>query len=140
MSAVEEMQALYTAYLAEAAEVEAHARPWDGILGFGARPADHPCHTRFVEQLVQKTRQFRDDGISAEEAARLVEKICHEPLEHRTPASVYWTLIAAQGAALDLIPRMDPADRAGLCARFQQDYPRSERLPVQKYVLKALKA
>ena len=137
MTIPEQVQARYEAYLKEAEALEAAAKPWDGLLGFGARPADHPCHTQFLDALVQILREA-GGSLTPEEALAVANLVVEAPRQHTSPVSIYWTLVAAHGALLPVIPQLKIADRAELLSRYQAAYPRRTRLPVQKQVIRAL--
>ena len=137
MGLTEDVRARLSAYLAEAEEVEAAGKPWDGLFGFGSRPADHPCHTRFVETLVQTVRDAPGD-LTPPEALAAAGLILEAAVQHPEPASVHYTLVAAQGAVLPLLPLLTPGDSAALLARYRDWYPRRTLLPVQKLVVKGL--
>ena len=59
--------------------------------------------------------------------------------EHPEPLSVFWMLNAVHGLTADLIPLLDPDDATLLRGQYDRDFPRRERLPVQKKVYEALK-
>ncbi len=137
MMFLNELHGCLTAYLKEAEALEAAAKPWDGLFGFGSRPSDHPCHSRFVEALAEKIHGSADD-LTPIEVLGAVTLVLQAAADHPEPASIHYTLIAAQGAVLELLPRLQAEDRADLLARYQAWYPRRTRLPVQKLVAKEL--
>ena len=133
----DEARSLVEAYIAQATELEEKGKPWDGILGFGSRPADDPCHTRMVEELVALLRTGAEE-LAPGEAREILADLAEMPLENDRYPSIYWTLVAAQGAGLALAPRLTREEAAGLLADYRARYPKRTLLPVQKLLIKAL--
>ena len=138
MSYQEQIEKLYQAYVEEGTALEKKRKPWEGIFGFGKKPADDPCHTRFIQALEEQLSSFREAGIPSAEARDVLRLIFRYPVDHPCPASVYWMLLAAHGTAFGLIPHLQEADAAALKTEYEALYPRRGRLPVQDQVLKAL--
>lgn len=138
MSRLESVQALYRDYLEKAEELEKNRKPGQGLFGVGAKPADDPCHERFIRELYEllSTSDEAESGGLRETLAY----IYHAPLEHKEPASIYWTLIAAHGATLKRIPSLTASDAGALAETYAATYRRWNRLPVQDKVIDALKA
>ena len=59
--------------------------------------------------------------------------------EHRSSDSAYWMLLASHAMAMPLIDMLTAQQARSLRESYEQDYPRRERFPVQKEVIKALK-
>ncbi len=133
----DEARTLVEDYIIRATELEEKGKPWDGILGFGSRPADDPCHTRMVEELVSLVREGAD-RLEPGEARAILADLAEIPLRNGRYPSIYWTLIAAQGAGLALVPRLTREEAAGLLTDYRDRYPRRTLLPVQKLLVKAL--
>lgn len=138
MNEREEVAALYAAYLEKAETLERERKPGQGLFGFGQTPADDPCHEAFVLGLKEMLACFQKAGIASERLYEILDFVFHAPQEHREPASVYWTLIAAHSAAVEAAAALRPEHAQRLCERYDSDYPRRTRLPVQKQVMKAL--
>ena len=139
MNELARVQALYGAYVEKATQLEINRKPGQGLFGIGTKPADDPCHERFILDLRKLTGAFAEEGASPEAVREVLAYIFRAPLEHRDPASIYWTLIAAHSAAQDLAGRLSPADAEALRAQYARDYRRWNRLPIQDKVLAALK-
>ena len=139
MSGLPEIRALYDAYLETALALEADRKPGQGLLGFGKKPADDPCHPQFAEDLRVALAELEAEDPDSARRRAVLELILFAPTEHREPLSVYWMLVAVHGLTPSLIRGLDPADAAALGDRYGKTYPRWERLPIQKDVFRALK-
>ena len=129
---------LVEAYIARATALEEQGKPWDGFLGFGSRPADDPCHTRMVDDLVTLLREGAD-SLAPGEARDILADLLEAPAAHSRCPAIYWTLIAAQGAGLTLVPRLTREEAEGLLRELETLYPKRTRLPVQALLVSALK-
>ena len=139
MDKLQEVQELYRSYIVKAEELERSRKFSDGLFGIGAKPADDPCHTRFAEDLEQLLNRQAGEVFLPGEAAAVLEYIWFLPLEYREPASIYWMLLAVHGLTEPLIGALSPEERAALAQKYGKAYPRWDRLPVQKNILKELK-
>ena len=135
---VEDLTALYDGYLAEAMQAEQERKPFDGLLGFGKKPADDPCHDRFVTGLKTWLDDFFASKPESTAIREVLQKIYRAPKEHPEPGSIYWMLIAVQGLTTELIPMLNPTDAAAPAEEYGAIYKRRERLPAQKQILEAL--
>ena len=136
---VGELRALYESYLRKAEEVEQGRKPFDGVFGLGRKPGDDLCHDRFVEEIEEWIRAFRDTMPDSVAAREVLEMMFHAPRDLPAPQSAYWILMAVQGYGQMLIPQLSPQDAAELAADYEKTFPRRERMPVQKQLLAALK-
>ena len=135
----EEIRILYREYLALAERLERERKPADGLCGKGREPADDPCHDRFADDLEAALSGFASGSPEPEAVREVLAFIYRAPKEHPEPLSIFWMLKAVHGLTADLIPLLGPDDAVLLCTQYDQDYPRRERLPVQKKVYEALK-
>lgn len=133
-----EIEALYQAYVDKALQLEREKQPGQGLLGFGAKPADDPCHAAFVETVKETAAAFARQEMAPEDVKAVVGFMLHTPHMYREPQSLYWTLIAAQGAALPLIHGLTKEDAEQLQRKFARDVRPWQRLPVQKEIFRAL--
>ena len=134
-----ELESLYDRYIDEAEQAEMERRPGDGLLGIGKTPDNDPCHDRFVNDLETIISHLSEDGRDSSEMLEQLLFIYKAPLEHRKPASVYWMLLAVHGMTLPMIRGLDVADAESLSQWYKEKYPRRERFPAQKQVIKTLK-
>ncbi|MCR4760600.1 MAG: hypothetical protein K5705_10105 [Oscillospiraceae bacterium] len=139
MTDLTDIQAVYRTYFAEAAQAEQNRKPADGLFGIGKKPADDPCHDRFLAALESALQTFAAQKPASGEVRAVLSLIYRMPAEHREPLSVYWMLNAVCGLTQPLIPLLEPADAAALLTQYDADCPRRERLPVQKQIARALK-
>lgn len=138
MSKLDEIRDLCRTYLEEAREAERRRKPTDGLFGIGPRAADDPCHMRFAETLEAELNAWAKSGPSSGEIREVLEFLYGEAKLYREPASVYWMLMAVHSLTEELAGMLSPEDAGAVCARYEKDYPRRERLPAQKKVLKVL--
>lgn len=129
---------MYQSYVDTAVKLEREKRPLAGMIQGKGRPADAPCHGAFVEEMDGKTRAVAAGEPSPQEVREILNFILCAPHMFRQPEMVYWTMIAAQGSALCLIPYLDKGDALALQQKYGRDFRRWQRLPVQKMVYKAL--
>ena len=139
MTGLAEIRALYQEYLAGAERAERERKPGEGLFGLGKKPSDDPCHERFANALETALRDFAACGPDSPQVREVLSHIYRAPAEHREPVSAYWMLCAVHGFTPELIARLDEADAATLFASYAKDFPRWERLPVQRQVYAALK-
>ena len=139
MSGLAEIRSLYQEYLEQAERVERDRRPGDGLFGVGKKPSDDPCHDRFASALETALRDFAALEPDSPRIREVLSHIYRAPAEHREPMSAYWMLCAVHGFTLELIGRLNAGDAAALLSRYAEDFPRWERLPVQRQVYAALK-
>ena len=137
---LEELKALYTGYIEKVSRLEMAKKPADGLLGFGKKISDDPCHEAFAEELEALLERFAQAGPSSEEVRRVLSFVYHAPAAYSEPASAYWMLNAVQGLTQELVKVLSREDASELLRQYEEDIPRSQRLPVQKKVGKALKA
>ena len=140
MAGLEEIRRLYGEYLAEAREAEAKLRPLDGVLGFGHKSSDDPCHERFAQELETLLKSAPAEVIDSGELRAMLEYIYRAPKENREPLAVYWMLTAVHGLTPELAGRLGREDAQALWDEYRAAYPRWDRLPAQKKVLAALDA
>jgi len=74
-----------------------------------------------------------------EEIRDVLTYVYTAPLAYRSDPLIYWTLMAVHGLPMALVDRLTPEDAAALFARYGEDFPRRERMPVQTQTLNALK-
>lgn len=138
MEALLRIQHLYTEYLTQVYQLEQNRGMGDGLLGMGKGPADDPCHDRFAELLEAELQAFSAHIPSPEEVRSVLEYIYRIPLEHRKLRTAYWMLLAVHGLTLSLIDQLSSSAAEELWFWYGKEYPRWDRLPVQKRVLSAL--
>ena len=134
------LRALYEGYLTEAEAAERSAAPGAGLFGFGKGPEDDPCHDRFVAALRAFYEELAILKTQSGTVRELMEYACAAPRENPRPRSAYWMLIAVQGLTIPLAERLNPADAGALAELYEKSCRRSERLPVQKQLIDALRA
>lgn len=135
-SGLERVARLYRDYLDQTAQLERERKPFDGILGFGGGPAAHPCHGQFIRHLKQAAEALTE--LPQQELTEILEYIYRAPLEQRNNQLVYWTFLAAHGATLPLIKRLDQARAVDLLKWYERAYPRRDRTPVQQDIVDLL--
>ena len=135
---MEKLQEIYSEYIQTVAQVYREAKPMDGLFGWGDDPRKDPCHMRFYEGVEQWAKGFLAEGPEEPAAYEAVSWILSAPADHEGEA-VYWFLYAAQGLCRDLIPTLSPEHCVQLRDFYDAQYPRRDRMPVQKEVYRLLK-
>ncbi len=133
-----ELSALYDRYFEEAAAAERNRKPMDGLLGFGKKPQDDPCHDRFLDSVRDWLKDYSDTSPESSSVRDVLSRIYFISDGLEQSGSAYWMLFAIHGLTLDLIPFLSSEDAAALKDRYARSFPRYTRLPVQKQVFKAL--
>lgn len=137
--ALDSIQALYHDYLAKAEVCERNRKPAEGLLGFGKKPADDPCHDQFASDLEQALRQLTEQSPTSQTIRNVLSYIYEMPLQHQEPVSIRWMLEAVHGLTHDLIGGLHSADAEKLLKQYEANYPRRTRLPVQNQICDALR-
>ena len=132
------LDSLYEDYLNTVLRLERDRKLGDGIFGIRPGPADDPCHDRFAADLQGLLEELDSDGADSSLRREAMEKIFSAPLQSPDPKSSYWMLVAVQGLTRVLIPGLTHEDADALAERYEKDYPRRERLPVQADILRLL--
>lgn len=138
MTTFEKVQRLYESYLDQARQVERERKPWDGVLGFGPKTSDDPCHSQFAETMEAQLKTMVEEGLDPNEAREVLGYIYRAPKENREPVAAYWMLVAVHGQTLESIGRLSQEDAGALWAEYKGLYRRWDRLPAQEKVLAAL--
>lgn len=138
MTALTQIREIYTEYLEAAALAEQKQKPTDGMFGIGKKAADDPCHTAFIDSLKAALEAYAQQSPASEETASILRYIYRMPLEHRSPVSIYWMLIAAHSLTEELIPFLSETDASALFSEYSGDFRRWERLPNQKKICRLL--
>lgn len=109
-----------------------------GMFGLGDDPRKNGCNDMFYENLEQWAEEFLAGNPSQEDAAQAVRWILGYSAEHKG-GPTYWYSFAAQKHAGGLISRLAAQDAAQILEKFQKDYPKDERMPVQEEIYKLLR-
>ena len=132
----QELETLYTGYIAAARRAEKGLRPFDGLFGLGKKLSDDPCHQTFYQELETLLARFAKASPESGAVRRALTRIYEAPeKEEALPKSVYWGMVAAQGLTLPLIPFLSTEDAAGLLAVCRQTACFKKPFPAQKKVL-----
>lgn len=138
MTSLQAIQQLYADYLEKTAQLKRQRHLGEGLLGIGGGSTQDPCHDQFVADLKSALSRVTDTRLASNELKEILEYIYWTPLDNRDNQMAYWMLLAVQGLTVTLISGLERRDAAELWNRYQDSYPRPERLPTQKQVLNAL--
>ena len=138
MTGMNDVQRLYEEYILQVRRLEEKRKPGDGLLGLGKGPADDSCHDRFAGELAGLLDQIAGEGLPSAQIQSILTYIYRIPLENRETQTAYWMLMAVHGLTLGLLGQLTPSQAQTLWEGYKADYPRWERLPVQKQVLSTL--
>ena len=134
------MEEMFRKYCDEVANLMKGAKPFAGMFGFGSGPKDNPCHERFIADLNREAERMAAEPVSPEEAKKTVSFLLSLQQTCERDNLVYWTCMAAHGAAVHLIPLLLPEDAEALCKQYNAMLPRRMRMPLQEKVMKMLSA
>ena len=109
-----------------------------GLFGLGGGPGDDPCHDAMDKQVGELAEQFLADEDALEEAALLVSDILKAEKSREWTPAAKWAVLAIQRYTIPLIPEIGPEDRKELAAWYTDAYPKRQRLPIQKQIVKEL--
>ncbi len=138
MEMLEQLKDIYSKYVEEVAKVYKDAKPMDGLFGWGDDPRKDPCHMRFYEDVENWVKVFLTEAPAREQVFEGVRFVLETPAVYRGK-SCFWFMYAAHGLIRDLIPMLDRTQCAKLRDFYDEQYPKRDRMPVQKDVYKLLK-
>ena len=110
----------------------------DGVFGWGDDPRKDPCHMQFYEEAERWLTAFAAQKPDRDAAFAVVRFVLEAPAARRE-SHCYWFLYAAHGLIRELIPMLDADQCARLRDYYDAEFPKRDRLPVQKDVYKRLK-
>ena len=131
-------QGIIAQYSEELEKMSKSRKITGGLFGFGAGPGDDPCHDAMDKQVGELTAQIQADEVQPEETAELVTAVLRAEKEREWPAAAKWAVIAIQRYTIPLISEIRPEDRKAIAAWYTKAYPKRQRLPIQKQVVKKL--
>ena len=135
---LQQLQAIYDAYITQSASVLQKASAFDGLWGFGNDPKKDPCHMKFYEDVDRYIDELLRADPSQEQAFQAAQWIVHTPPKYEKQA-VYWCMLAVHGPCKKLVPLLSREHCALLRDFYDAVYLRRDRLPVQQELYKALK-
>ena len=136
----QEIRTIYEDYLSDVIHLEATRKPTDGLMGFGKRADQDPCHDRFASRLDKELDILAAASPSSQTASAVLSFVFAAPNEHRDLRGAYWMLQAVAGLTEKLIAFLSPQAAADLELSFTELYPGRVQLPVHQKIAKLLKA
>ena len=137
MTELEQLEQIYREYEEKLSQAVAKAPVFAGAFGMGDDPRKDACNQIFYEQVGQWAAAFRESDPTAREAAQAANWILEYPARHRG-SGTYWMTYAAQKHVREFLALVEPNEAEKIRVEFVRLYPRNDRLPVQKEVLRAL--
>ena len=137
-SYAQKLRDLLDEYETAVRQARARKTPGSGLLGFGPKRGDYPCHEAFDQKLEALFAAMAAGDPPVEDAADAIGLLLRAEEDRPWPEEARWMLVAAQRHALPVIPLLPGAQRRKLLLEYRKRYPRFRRLPVQDQVLKAL--
>ena len=134
---MEQLKALYEDYAQKALEVRQKARPFDGIMGLGDDPKNHPCHEAFYLAVKEWAEAFAAAKPSPEEANEAISFLIETPA-HSREQECYWFMYACMVCMDPLIPYLNNTYAKALAKRMNFLFPRYDRMPAHRAVYKKL--
>ena len=139
MADLQQLESIYQEYEQRLAQAQQQAGVFAGAFNMGDDPRKDACNQFFYESLGQWVWEFLETEPTAGEAARAAEWILNYPALHRESAT-YWMTYAAQGHVRELIPLLESKAAERLVRDYENQYPRRDRMPVQRELVKALRS
>lgn len=136
----QEIRTIYEDYLSDVIHLEATRKPTDGLMGFGKRAGDDPCHDRFASRLEKELDTLAAAAPSSETASAVLRFVFAAPREQKDLSLAFWMMQAVQGFTEKLIVFLSPQAAADLEASYTEAYPKRVRLPVQQTIAQHLQA
>lgn len=137
MTELEQLEQIYREYEEKLSQAVAKAPMFAGAFGMGDDPRKDACNQIFYEQVGLWAAAFRESDPTAREAARAARWILEYPARHRG-SGTYWMTYAAQKHVREFLALVEQNEAEKIRVEFVRLYPRNDRLPVQKEVLRAL--
>ena len=131
---LKEIRRIYDDYSSDVLRLQSESKWGDGLLGFGKRPDQDPCHERFSERLEKVIEETASKQHCSGDILEALNYIYETPQGYKDNALVYWMMIAVQAFTEKLIIMLSPEDAAVLSERFKELYPKAVRLPNQKKI------
>ena len=131
------LRALYENYLDEVENAERNRKFAAGWFGTKGGVADDPCHDRFADAL----RSYFEE-LSGAPSAAIRDELAYVytvPRDNPNPRAAYWMLVAVQSLTRPLVSSLAPQDAEALCELLEKTFRRSERMPAQIELIRALK-
>ena len=132
-----QLHTLYTDYAEKTKEVRKKARVFDGILGLGKDPRNHPCHEGYFEAVGAWVTEFLAAEPAQEELMQVAAYLLEEPLVY-AGQECYWFMYAAHGHIKPIVPYLSKENCRELAQRLEKSYKKLDRMPLQKELLKML--
>ena len=129
---------IYDSYFTSLNEQISEQSISDGLMGMGRKEDSLPCHDKFYTSLSAELTAFTDSSPCDTEVESIVKYILEAPLLHTEPKSAYWMMLAAHSLTEGLIAALSDEAAERLAAWYGKAYPRHERLPAQKKLLKMM--
>ena len=137
MTDLEQLEQIYQEYEESLSKAADNASVFAGAFGMGDDPRKDACNQIFYDKVGQWAASYRESEPTAREAAQAARWILEYPARHRS-SGTYWMAYAAQKHAQGLIRLVEPEEAEKIRVGFVRLYPKSDRLPVQQEVLRAL--
>ena len=132
----EKLSGLLDEYDAAVREANARRKPGEGILGFGKKLSDDPCHGAFDRKIASLCEEMASAAPS--DMAEAVALLFQAERDRAWLECARWMLVAVQRHALPLIPLLPEEEKRAMLAWYGKRYPAFQRLPVQQQIVRAL--
>lgn len=140
MAVPESIVKAYADYLGGMDDSKKARRAMDKLLGLSRDTDRERCQDAFMAALHAAVEDFTASEPGEDETEEAARYILSQAHEHKKSGDAYWMLLSSHAYALPLVERLPASRAAALRAWFEGEYPKRERMPVQKAVLDALKA
>lgn len=144
MTCIEELAALYEEYITVMRQLDQERQNLRGalqnILGGGMRPGSDSCNDRFSEGLSCCLNRFLESKPSAQAVNEVLRYVLEQGRQRQDGGSAAMMLEAVHGYLLPFVPLLCAQDAKSAYDWYRNAYARYELLPVQRELMKTLKA
>ena len=130
-----QLNAIYSDYAEKTREVRSKAHIFDGILGLGKDPRNHPCHEEYFDAVGAWVTEFLATEPEQDQLMQAAVFLLEEPLVY-AGQECYWFMYAAHGHIKPMIPYLSKENCKELGQRLEKCYKKLDRMPLQKELLK----
>ncbi|MCR4923996.1 MAG: hypothetical protein K5931_08340 [Lachnospiraceae bacterium] len=139
MKSVKDIKLLYEEYFESVKRVQRSRGAFEGILGFGKKLSNEPCHFEFQKKLKDYLDEIKSDMPESETLKEILSFIYCIHREQKSEPSIYWMLIAVHMDTLELIEGLSSKDADELLKLYGRLFKKHERLPAQNKLYDKLK-
>ncbi|MCR4672806.1 MAG: hypothetical protein K5637_06190 [Lachnospiraceae bacterium] len=133
----EQLEALIADYRSYLKKLPEKGGIFSGFLEILKKPQNDPGHNEFYNNVGKLAEQAAESE-DPEAVRELAEALLFASAEIYDRESSYLYLTAIQRHAMPLLERLSESEKAAFLERYEEEYPKKRRLPVQNDIIKLL--